>query len=195
MRTRSQTRAMQEKAANVTAVPSKPKLNDDILSIIKKKVIKKTEDKIKCESELDLERPDAGYKSKLNAELYFIDTDFDSITMVDFLVMHTPLLADRSAVDYKFTRQMDFIALLPYPIFDYVKFVALPGDTKTGRELGMYYAVEFKNKTHVTASEMIYITRWNHNIDYFIDDIPDWYEHGIQLYTDVPNSELYSYAH
>ena len=192
MRTRSQTKAIQDRAANVLiAVPSKPKLNDDILSIIKKKVMKKTEDKIKCESELFLERPES---YNLTAELYFIDTDFKAVTMVDFLVMHTPLLANRSAVDYKFTRPVDFVALLPYNIFECVRFVALPGDAIAGVKLAfddvwMYNAVQFKNKAHVTSYQMIHIARWNNDAHYWDGDTPDWYECRIQLYTDAPNSE------
>ena len=137
MKTRSQTQAektgttpanVRKASVSKPAISSSiPKLKEDILKKIRDKSIEMAKENLRKKCGDTLMRPH-GVDEEIYADLDFIDTGFESVTDLDFLIMHTPLLADRSAVDYHFNSIVHFVAHIPSSVFEHVKVPSMwPG--------------------------------------------------------------------
>ena len=228
MQTRLQSKAINEKLANTQTTanvchaktdeqPSKPKLNNDILGVIKNKLIAKAKDDLSQETlydvhwggsrfgsnpavrqmAYDLERPET---EGFYPEIDFVDTGFETISNADFLVMHTPLLTDRRAADYKFNRLVDFLANVPGRAFKHVQFMAIPGEEKEWNNSEVRIkCTKFKGRNYVTSWQMVELLAWHKREGgtgrhYWRSEYRDLFDAdldeatGVNLYTDIPNS-------
>ena len=126
---------------------------------------------------------------QITADFDFIDTGFDTVSNLDFLVMHKPLLESRTSIDYHFKSVEDFVAELPDSIFTYVNYVAVPrclGMDANSCDSFTQGMVPYKGKMYAKAWQLLFMVGFDMREEYDAYD-----RRGKEsLYSDISDSEI-----
>ena len=167
------------KRVNMETLETTPKLDNKLLGRIKKKIMALEKENLKEKCGESLERPQLDDL----ATIRIIDTGLESLSSLDFIVLHRPLLTERSAVDFRYRTMFHFANQLSEfnHVFEHVRYMALPREY--GCNNGM---MTFKGKSYAKAWELLGIAPRYGDDEYGITEHDEMEE---DLYSDFAETD------
>ena len=149
------------KRVNMETLETTPKLDNKLLGRIKKKIMALEKENLKEKCGESLERPQLDRRGLDDlATIKIIDTGLELLSSLDFVVLHRPLLTERSAVDFRYRTTFHFANQLSEfnHVFKHVTYMALPREY--GCNNGM---MTFEGKSYAKAWELLGIEIYKPN--------------------------------